>query len=261
MVLGKVGGKHRQHDAEGDKPDNRGGAPACPPEGKVCEGCDSTVNDLTMLEKQQRCYTDLGTTKTIGGGGGGLCAWCGRMARIRYAHRSAPSLSKMLTQDPIAKDRFKMLSLCYVPTRNEGRTQVTSEMLERRFRVLGQVQELVSVEIPASYMLLTEFLESRQDQADHLDATGLAIVQMKVGGSTAWESRFRHWQVLMVSDCRGKSTSASTSGPRAMSTLRRFEHSKPKRHQWSNRPGRRRAGRHRRRGGRRRLAPERGPRV
>jgi hypothetical protein len=140
---------------------------------KVCCGCDASVATLTFYEKSLGIKARLWFLKNFWGP---LCAWCGRMARVRYGHLTLPAVYQFI-QKPNAKAEFKNYSICYVSIRAEGRVQITVEMIENRLSVLQHCLALVDrPDTLHHYMLLDEFIARNPDA----NPRHLTLVQMDV---------------------------------------------------------------------------------
>jgi hypothetical protein len=90
-------------------------------EKKTCLGCCCGVTSLTLIEKASSSAHRLwGLSKFWGP----FCAWCSKMARIRFGTMSMAQLAAYCNK-PVAQHQVKMYSFSYVSLREEGRIQVS----------------------------------------------------------------------------------------------------------------------------------------
>jgi len=144
------------------------------PWSKLCNGCDASVATLTFYEKAHGMTARLWPLKRFWGP---LCCWCQKMARVRYAHLSSPAVNDFLTKSA-NKSEFKNYNICYVSIRQEGRTQITAEMLENRLSVLLQCLSLLRADSFHHIMLLEDFVADNPD----CNPKSVHIVQMYLCG-------------------------------------------------------------------------------
>ena len=141
---------------------------------KFCKGCDASVYDLTVLEKQENKKLRAWFYKNYYAD---ICMHCGKMSQIRYPDKNRVQYSKFLDL-PDQQRENKMYSVCFISIRAEGRTQVTVQMLENRLQILFQVRSLFRDADYYCYIPLDKFVEDNPDT----DPRSLTFVQMVIDG-------------------------------------------------------------------------------
>lgn len=139
-------------------------------------GCREMVSTLTFWEQQQGIEARLWNQKQYWGH---FCAWCVKMARIRFAWMSLPQLYDHVSTSPQNADEFRHYTIAYISIRQEGRTQISAEMLENRLAVLFHCRSLLRPEEFYEYRLLPDFLKSTPE----CDPRMLSVVQMSHEGA------------------------------------------------------------------------------
>lgn len=151
-------------------------------ENKMCECCGMTPQQPTSADT-----TDGAKVRKWGRPNfwGPFCWWCTRAAGVRYAWMNSVAFQRFLTSSPENHQEGMLVSWAYVSLREEGRTQITTQMIEARLMLFRRMHTTMPSIFEKSHYQVTpldEFYERRIADLGNPIEKGFEIVQISLAG-------------------------------------------------------------------------------
>lgn len=151
-------------------------------ETKVCEMCGSTPQQPSSLDAADGSKLRKWGRMNFHGP---FCWWCSRAAQARYAWMNSVALQKFLSATPENAQEGQVIALSYLTLREEGRTQINTQMVEARVLLFKRLQTLlpdIFEKLHYQVTPLEDFFERHMSDLGNPIEKGFEVVQIGVSG-------------------------------------------------------------------------------